>query len=259
MYQAKVTVGVEHHKQTVTPDFYDGLRSLFKEEAKIVNPKVDFMSTYVLGGDTGTYINHNLEIYLYGETLYVDPEEFFKQVFDGVKTKSGKDMFFIGEVETDVPDEDTRICPTCGGNGWYYKANQTNHKVVQDCETCETKKRVIKEVADSAKPAEPVVFKCKNYCDAVPRETIVPEGEVSCDKCKVLIEETKQTQKVRNEEWVKSLVEIEVLKKISNQEEHLNHMKALRAKEMKIRERVNQHKNLSPISSQPSIHSQSPK
>jgi hypothetical protein len=259
MYQAKITVGVEHRKQTVTPDFYDGLRDLFREEAKIVNPKVDFMSTYVLGGDTGTYINHNLEIHLYGETLYVDPEEFFKQVFDGVKTKSGKDMFFIGEVETDVPDEDTRICPTCSGNGWYYKANHANNKVVQDCGTCETKKRVIKEVADSAKPALPVVYRCQKYCIAVPRETIVPEGEISCDNCKMIIEKTKQTQKVRNEEWVNSLVEMEVLKKISNQEENLNHLKALKAKEMKLRERVNQHKNSSPISNQHSNHLPSPK
>lgn len=259
MYQAKVTIGVDHHKKTVTPDFYDGLRTLFKEEAEIINSKVDFMATYILGGDTGTYINHNLEIYLYGDTLFIDPEDFFKQVFDGVKAKSGKDMFFIGEVETDVPDEDTRICPTCSGNGWYYKASESNRKVAQDCVTCETKKRVTKEIADTSEPASPVVFKCKNLCPSIPRETIVPEGQVSCDNCTQIMQEIKQEQKVRNEEWVKSLVEAEVLKKIKNQEENLRHMEMLQAKEQKLREKLKQQKNSSPISNQHSSLSPSPK
>jgi hypothetical protein len=222
-------VGVEHHKQTVTSDFIDGLRDLFKEEAKTVNPNMDFMSHYVLNGDTGVYINHYLEIYLYGETLFADPEDFFKQVFEGVKAKSGKDMFYIGEVETELPDQETRICPTCLGEGYYFTANKYNKKEIQDCLSCNKEKRVLAELVGELKAKPELKYLCKAFCPASDREIEVPEGQTSCLDCKKLAKELNHKQKVRNKEWIDSLIQTEIQNKMNypTSEEDLNHMRLL--------------------------------
>jgi hypothetical protein len=229
MYKAKLHVGVEHHKQTVTSDFIDGLRDLFKEEAKTVNPNMDFMSHYVLNGGTGVYINHYLEIYLYGETLFADPEDFFKQVFDGVKAKSSKDMFYIGEVETELPDQETRICPTCLGEGYYFTANKYNKKEIQDCLSCNKEKRVLAELVGELRPMPELKYLCKAFCPASDRETEVPEGQTSCPDCKELAKELNHKQKVRNKEWIDSLIQTEIQNKMNypTSEEDLNHMRLL--------------------------------
>jgi hypothetical protein len=229
MYKAKVTVGVNHHKQTVTPDFLDGLRTLFKEEAMAVNPKIDFMATYVLNGGTGVYINHHLEIYLYGETLFVDPEDFFKQVFDAVEAKSRKDMFFMGEIETELPDQDTRVCPTCMGEGYYFTANKYNKKEIQDCLSCNKTKRVLAELVGELKAKPELKYLCKAFCPASDRETEVPEGQTSCPDCKKLAKELNHKQKVRNKEWIDSLIQTEIQNRMNypTSEEDLNHMRLL--------------------------------
>ena len=229
MYKAKVTVGVNHNGQAVTSDFVADLKNLFKEEALAVNPKMDFMSTYILHGESGVYIRHYLEIYLYGETLFIDPEEFFKELFDAVKYKSGKDMFFMGEIETDIPDEDTRICPTCLGDGYYYTANKYNKKDVQDCLSCNKAKRVPADLVGGLKPKPELKYLCKAFCPSSDKETEVPEGQTSCPACKELAKEINHKQKVRNEEWMNSLVQAEIQKRMDypTSEEDLNHMRLL--------------------------------
>jgi hypothetical protein len=242
MYKAKLHVGVEHHKQSVTPDFLDGLRDLFKEEAKIVNPDMDFMSTYVLNGDTGVYINHYLDIYLYGGTLFADPEDFFKQVFDGVKAKSGKDMFYIGEVDTELPDEETRICPTCLGEGYYFTANKYNKKEIQDCLSCNKTKRVLAELVGELKAKPELKYLCKAFCPASDRETEVPEGQTSCPDCKELAKELNHKQKVRNKEWIDSLIQTEIQNRMNypTSEEDLNHMRLLQEhRKMRLKRQEN--------------------
>jgi hypothetical protein len=227
MYQAKTRFGVNHPKgKPVTPDYYEGIEQLVLEEGKKQNPNLDFHANWVLGGDN-PYIQIHLEGYFYGDTLFVDPEEFFNGILNSVRELSGKDMWLIGEIETDIPDAETRKCPTCLGTGRVYVSDGVlNKRTTKECV-----KRVRLDLLKDAPPhSEPKFFCRSKFCTTEGKKTEVPEGVTRCDNCLELHKQLDHQQKVRNDTWMDSIVKTELQKmsnKIMNQD-NLNHQRLLK-------------------------------
>lgn len=228
MYQAKTRFGVNHIKgKPVTPDYYEGIEQLVLEEGKKQNPNLDFHAHWGLGGDDAPYIKIYLEAYFYGDTLFVDPEDFFNGILNSVREKSGKDMWLIGEIETDIPDVETRKCPTCLGTGKIYVVDEVfNKRTARECI-----KRIRLDLLEHAVPYSELEFFCRGLiCTTEDKKTKVPEGTTKCDKCLELYNQLKNQQKVRNDTWMESIVGTE-LQKMSNtamNQENLNHQRLLK-------------------------------
>jgi RNase P subunit RPR2 len=208
MYIARVGVIAEEMKASkgmIDESLVAGLRKHFIEESKNVNAAVEFMSLYNPSADS---VEHVLEIYLHGDTLFVDPEDYFSELISRVQQKSGKKIIISTSLTTEIPEEQTFICPRCDGMGWYYSVNGQNNKIVIDCEVCDTKQRVPMEVAKEATPAiYPEKFFCQGLCKIKEIETLVAEGVRACDSCleqeqktKEIFEQVTKTE-VRTPEW----------------------------------------------------------
>lgn len=212
MYIAEVTLPVEHNKQTVTSDYLEDIQELLKSEAKSINPDIDFSTDYILGhtaSSSGKYINHFAKIYLYDQTLFIDPYEFFNELLQRVKEKSGKDISIHGDVRTDIPDVDTRPCPTCLSKGWVYVANAKNNKVAEDCPACKRQKRVPLDKISEVEKYKELEFFCQGICKTKGNKVAVSEGVANCDTCQTLLE--KQEKQVKElEEWKKKHNQIKI-------------------------------------------------
>lgn len=238
MYTASVWVSVNHHKQTVTNDYTDGIRDLFEAEAKNLEPNIDFETTWILGGDyTDKYISHSIKIYLYESTLFLDPEDFFSKLIARVRERSGKEVDLFGDIITDIPEEETRQCPSCEGKGRVFRADRDNNKVLKSCLVCNKEKRVPIEVAKKTKKyvAE---FWCRGVSCIVARtgeheqhisKTKVKEGVKHCDKCVKEIEEFNKIKKQADKETKKWMNQpTEEMKAILNHQQILREYKESR-------------------------------
>jgi len=228
MYTAKLVIGIDHHGDTLTPDLTTGMMELLNAEAEIVNSDVDFKCTYILHGDGGVYLRHYLKIYLYGETLFIDPDDFFKQVFDGVKAKSGKDMFYLGDIETDVPDVESRKCPTCLGVGTVVAVSNLNIRFNSACPSDCIDGRLPIDQIGSAQIMSGVEYLCRDFCYTNGIKTKVLEGVAKCEDCEQIRRQEVLEQKVRNEKWLKEMIAMEIHKKNSSKTmEEINHHKEM--------------------------------
>lgn len=246
MYIARITVAAE---ETQTPEFkaglvdeslIAGLRREFLEESRKVNPEVEFMAHY--SNWTGRTMEHALEVYLYGDTLFIDPEDYFTTLIRNVEENTGKKIIITVPLSTEIPDVQTYKCPRCHGMGWYYRANEQNNMVVQDCEVCDTKQRVSLEVINSGiEPVSQIVeFFCQSFCKMKGKKTKLTSGVRACNDCikseaiqKEFMDSINTSTKVRNDEWESTKSKSQ--KEMGLLVNHMNQLEAVRKQAMKMK------------------------
>ncbi len=238
MYIAKGIVSVYHEPKTpVTSDYYEDVTDELTKQLDLVKPKLDFTAAWSLGGLrelTTYYVNIVVDLYLYDGTLWLDPEEIIKKAVKDTAEITGKTLvLYKDEIETDVPDEETRKCPSCEAKGWVYVANERNNKVTIDCQSCKKTKRVPVELALKLKKVEPKYI-CRGICSTKsiydqepPKEVPVEENQLYCNDCKTKLEPYTNKNMKENQKWttpkeIPTSLETEKMREIKAHIQNLN-------------------------------------
>ena len=130
MIEVTATIGIQYDGYPITDEHREGFSKIIQQSSTEVQTGIDMAIAYVMGGDKKPYIKHLVKVFLYEDNIYLDYEDFFERLVVKMREHSDLKFWLLDEYEIELPENETRICPACEGNGIKKILDFTTNKIV---------------------------------------------------------------------------------------------------------------------------------